>query len=617
MQPVKLAGSPVVSFLSGWHPTVLVDFGLDVHLLELTHDNGEKATWFLSNDYDHICDRLEALPAQLRERLLKKLRTPIEFIYKHSLSSITFISREDYRLLEYVNEDTIRKVLDLLVESSGFLCKTVMSQFFGVQTVVVQETGQILDLNHLDEIFQVDLREYIDCALQEGFLRCLSPVNGIELRSCQSLVIHEHRMAFRFVDPINELVFYIGMTHHPTRIADLYIPSANAAFTIHPDDARVPDSARAAEYLTHFVTHNHAISEYLQQSRYTPTVVCRGFPGMHIGHQLWNELTAYERFAKGLDRNRLPIVLVPNAERGSEAYGPLDVLFPEWAGKVDRSLRTECETLGRFVYRKGYLLFRPIDEHVTTGLSERLVRHASTTPATAAARTRISELSGQGFTLVVLGLRVENRTAVNLYDVLEQTITHVAQSVPKLAVVVDGHNSRLNGDLATAFNSFGQPSSSSPVLTELELAIKLRQRFEYTGVEIISAVGGSVLDSIVWTAASAFFVAIWGAGLAKYRWACNKIGLVLSSRANLLSRRDLRIYDSPEFQESPSPILYIDPASVTDCPNAPVLFPPVNPVPTSYANFHVDCARLLPQIDSVLDMAGIRSVPKRLGHNSA
>ena len=86
----------------------------------------------------------------------------------------------------------------------------------------------------------------------------------------------------------------------------------------------------------------------------------------------------------------------------------------------------------------------------------------------------------------------------------------------------------------------------------------------------------------------------------------------MSNKMNLLLRHDLHIYDSPEFQENPSPILYIDPTSVEDCPEAPVLFLPSNSVPGSYANFHVDCAKLLPQIECLLEMADVHSGPVSL-----
>lgn len=603
MRPIKLAGSPVNSFINGWHPTVVIDFGLNVHLLELTHDSGRQATWFLDNDYNHLTDNIRTLEKELRIALQDRLSEPILQVYYGLLSAPTLSSENSHFVFERINDNTIRDLLSFFVDELLGPCKVIALHEFDVQKIELQHNCKTVSFVHLNEVFQSDLRELTDQALYEGHISCVSPISGTKVKSNKSLIIHEHRMAYRFIDPDYNFVFYLSMTHHPTKIADLYIPELNVVFTALPDDSRTPHSAVVIEYLTHFVLHSQNIVKYFQDIQHYPAVVCRGYPGMHIGHQLWNELTAYERLATTMDKKRLPIVVVPNADRGSEAYGPIDALFPEWKGKVDRSLQMAFEGLAEFTYRKNLFLFRALDHYVTVKLSKRLVRVAQTIPTTLAARNRIVQVTEQGFTLVTLGLRVENRTAVNFYDVLEQTITRIAQRIPKLAIILDGHNSRLNGDLTTTFDSFGQPSCKNPILTELELAIRLRHHFEHTQIQIISTIGNSVLDSIVWIEASAFFVAVWGAGLAKYRWTCNKIGLVISSRSNLTSRHDLHIYDSPEFQEDPAPILYIDPMAVTDCPDAPVLFSPVNPVPASYANFHVDCVQLIPQIDRLLEMA--------------
>lgn len=606
---IKTGGTPVSSFLPGWHAKYLVDLGLNVHLLELVHDSGQKATWFLDDDCNRLGDQIALLPPIMQNSLMRAFSGSAKAIYDDLLSSAHPSLADNDCWLSLVNESTIRQAVHELADEAWMKCRTVTTGQFGEQAFL-RSDGPVIRLNYLDTIFQMDLRDCLELAIRDGFLRCPSPVSGAELRSSHSLVIHEQRIAFRFIEPTYGLAFYLSTTDRPTRFCDLYIPEAQIAFTTHADNGTGRNASRATEYLTHFVSHCDKILSYLQPGSHKPAIVCRGYPGLHIGHQLWNELTAYERLAKNLENNRLPILVIPNAGRGSEAYGPLDRLFPEWAGKVDRSLRTEIETLGEFTYRKGYLLFRPLNHYVTESLSKRLTQYADAATATSTSRSRVENLLAQDCTLVTLGLRVENRTATNLYEMLEQTIARIAQRIPKLAVVIDGHNGRISGDLATPFDSMGQTYSTNPILAELELAIMLRQRFEYTNVQIITVIGNSVLDSLVWIKASKFFVAIWGAGLAKYRWACNKPGLVVSSRRDLAIRHDLHIYDSPEFQQNPAPILHVDPASVTDCPEAPVLFRPNGPPPSSYANFHVDCAKLLPQIDALLEMVGIQHAPE-------
>nr|WP_321986423.1 hypothetical protein [uncultured Lichenicoccus sp.] len=91
----------------------------------------------------------------------------------------------------------------------------------------------------------------------------------------------------------------------------------------------------------------------------------------------------------------------------------------------------------------------------------------------------------------------------------------------------------------------------------------------------------------------------WGAGLAKYRWVCNRPGLVLSNRWNLLHRQDLGIYDQPRYQEGGTALRFVDATCITDDARVPVLFAPIDPVP-SYSNFHVRRAPFMQALDALL-----------------
>jgi hypothetical protein len=98
------------------------------------------------------------------------------------------------------------------------------------------------------------------------------------------------------------------------------------------------------------------------------------------------------------------------------------------------------------------------------------------------------------------------------------------------------------------------------------------------------------------------FFSVWGAGLAKYRWTTNTPGFVLSNAWNLRHKRDLRIYDAPEFIENPTPLVFVDVACVTDRGDLEPLVRVVGGQdPSSYANFDVSLDAVGPQIDALLD----------------
>lgn len=600
--PIKLANAPVTSFVRGWYPKILLDLGLDVHLLEFVSESGARATWFLDNEYRHITDNVKRLSPNHLATLEAALLEPLTSIFSNLLVPVRPSTTPEAFYLEFIDDNTIRDIIQLVFPLTVVSPTIMRLQQESQQAPVVRLAEADILLASVSNCFRIKLQEHVDLAMRDGYLTCLSPVDGRELRSQQSLVLHEHRMAFRFTEPEHNFVFYISTTHHLTCIADLYIPAANLVVVDVADDSRISASDVAVDYLTHFITHNQKLGSYLRHGGRIPAVVCRGYPGMHIGHHLWNELTAFDRLSRSMGPDYLPVIIVPNANRGTEAYGPLDALFIEWAGKIDRSLRSEVETLGSFVYRKNYFLARALDQYVTTSLSTRVASFAAETPSTSASRLLMSELKSNGYTIVTIGLRVENRTAVNLYQFLEYLIDYTAGRIEKLAVILDGHNSRLEGNPATAFDSFRQPPDVDPILLELKLAMQLRQRFEYTDVKLLTLIGRSIQDSIVCVSASHFFVTFWGAGLAKYRWVCNKIGLVITSQHNLRSRCDLHIYDSAEFQQEPAPILFIDPDSITDRPDLPVQFPGGLLTEPSYSNFDIALESLGPQLDRLLEL---------------
>ena len=261
--PIKLAGVPLVSFAIGWHPAALIDFGLGVHLLELSHENGQRATWFLDGDYNHLTDSIALLPSRFRQSLLDSLLEPIKAIHENLLSATHVTNEDESSPLHLICESTIRQAIGFLLRDNALSCSVVEAETFGQQSVRLRSENRMIDLDWLDEISAVDLWQSLELAMREGHMRCPSPASGLELRSSHSLVIHDHRIAFRFVDLAYGFVFYLSTTHHHRKISDIYIPDADTVFTNFPDDARTANSNVTAEYLTHFVTHNREISSYL------------------------------------------------------------------------------------------------------------------------------------------------------------------------------------------------------------------------------------------------------------------------------------------------------------------------------------------------------------------
>jgi hypothetical protein len=307
---------------------------------------------------------------------------------------------------------------------------------------------------------------------------------------------------------------------------------------------------------------------------------------------------------------QIPEWIIPGARNGIELWGPIEALFPELRRHVNRDLHHGSDVMP-YLYAQGVCAVRMTRERVSAELRRRLQRFTQTDPGYADIRRQALGARGRGAPVVILGLRVENRTLVNITGFFRDVIRLVAQVWPGAILVIDGHNVRDTGRTAgpaggtaqeeVVIESHGESLAvRSPLAIEREIAAELRRVCAELDVTIVDTLGGGMATSLAWALSCDCFLSIWGASLAKFRWVCNKPGLVVSSRANLLHRDDLHIYDSPQYMETPTPLLFADPAAVLDDPDAARLVP-VSFSNPFFANFHVDHGRVLAQFRGLMN----------------
>jgi len=164
-------------------------------------------------------------------------------------------------------------------------------------------------------------------------------------------------------------------------------------------------------------------------------------------------------------------------------------------------------------------------------------------------------------------LRVENRTLTDLKGFYHDLIEKILSIFPVTHFIIDGHNIPETGKVK--YKSHGERPGDFQLIADTEYNI-VNFLIDICGKSVITnSVGLKISENLLLVNQCDFFVSLWGAGLAKYRWVCNKPGFAITSRWNLLQRSDLRIYDHPAFLENPTPLYWIDPALVSDHPEAP------------------------------------------------
>ena len=461
--PIRLAGEPVRAFLPGWQPRGANDGFPPWTVLDLVHDSGREASWLLTAAMEHWPLSLGQITAEEQALVAEQAAPAIGQVWQAMLCRPEPALPPEMALFEGLNRELVAQVVGLGAPLAIGPTRVVDLYREAPDPAGYEARptdGEPIRLHAVQACLGGNFQEALQQALHGGGLACASPVDGRVLRSSDSMVLHEHRIAYRFLDERHGLVFFVSTTNHFFAKADLFVPCINTVFVPHDEDK--PFGRLAGEFLAHVIAEAEPLLAYLADPARRCAVICRGHPMLHLGHQLWNELTALDRLVRTVPAAHLPEIIVPNAAEGSEVFAPIDRIFPELEGRVDRGLRSP-ETTGAFVYRRRYCLFRALDEHVTQGLARRIRDAAAEDPAPRDAERLAARIAADRLPCVVFGLRVENRTAIDPGAIVAECIEHLRQRLGRIVVVIDGHNARLHHDPVSLYDSFGQGLAEPPI----------------------------------------------------------------------------------------------------------------------------------------------------------
>ncbi len=576
-------------------------------ILELLHDGGMRAEWFF-NGAGQQSNTMEPWPDDTRAALraafrpaLAALRDTLLPTYRVRLPPASEAALHEFLRLSPGLRDAVAAALQAEVLPDPALCD-------------IDAPGAALpshassfgaDPAGLRRALSVDLQDRFAAAMRDGALVWPSPAGGADMPCTGAFTLDDFNSLFRFADWSSGLDVFVLATEHLSRVAGLYVPAHGLAICRGGDQKRMLLQHFPA--LGRYVLHHLAyFAASLLAGRALPAAptrfatFLRGGTSAHLGHQLWNELTAIDALVGALPPDRLPEWLVPGLPGNEiEFYGPIDALYPEIAGRVRRGFADQRALIAH-AYENRLVLFRATREHIGAGLRRRVMAHAAR--GAPALPPRDNAVRGRA---ILVGLRVENRTVTDLEAlcalVVEEAIRwHGGKSpappggmpsvppgaAPPVTVVFDGHNARGDARSNDTISSHREGTASqSPLAVERAVVAALRQRFAGQPVTLLDTLGEPLAVSLAWAQHCDGFVALWGAGLAKYRWAANAPGLVVTSPWNLENKGDLGLYDAAAYMADPAPLAYVTADAVQDRPDAPMLVPFDHP---SYHNFAFD-----------------------------
>lgn len=609
LMQIWLNGEPVRSFLPGWTPDFVFAGFSPVYLLVLSHVDGAKAIWYLDDIGNFIGNRsLAELVAPHAAAVQQGAGRVIGEIWRSlACSPQLALSAEARAFFELPDADR-NQIAAACLPGLQLSSRTILLDPAAPEdeSIVLAGPGRQIALRTGDvrRLLGEDLKTKLLESIRTGMLSFPSPVDGSSLHTDVSICITEFLFLYRLHDEKNDFVFYVVASSHRCIIISTYLPEFGVVILNDAWKTNFIDLSFGASIdhllALHLCERGPNIAKYLAGAKRRVTVAYRE---QHLGHHLWNELTGIDDLVRHVPVPEIPEIILVGAA-GSEMYGKVDEIYPELAGRVNRGIGDHRQ-LAEYAYRQNLCIVRPTSDYISQALTSRVISGLEREAEENGDARRLKELQAAGYTIVLLGLRVENRTIVDLPEFCRRCVDFLSRNTRKIAVVVDGHNSTANQD--GTYKSHGEgDAGTSPVEVEKQIVHQLSTAFPDGNVVIIDNIAATVGRSLVWASHAHFFVALWGAGLAKYRWIANKPGFIITNRWNLLHRVDLHIYDSPAYMESPAPIDFVADAQVHDAPAAVQLLPLPG---ESFANFHVDESGVFAVLQRLLIEHGPTSAP--------
>lgn len=577
-------------FLPGWR-AVLAYGGLpDATIVTFVSDAGNEGLWFLDDAMRRVGGSADEVPLPMKADLMDGLCRLLDGMWRELvLSDRPRPPTEAEQAFLALPDSARRHLLEFYL--GGFGAPTAYRRFAepgsGSPATPVLDCGARripLRLHGLHVLFDPGLLQREQRRLvQDGFMQLPSPVDGRPLRCEKAFALDAELTAYRMHDERWGLTSYLLAGEIFFRTMAVYIPEANVVLSAEPAVFEAQRPQLATAFHRHIVQHGRVLFDYLVADGTTALHFWRGRNALHLGHLLWNDLSGIAGVVQANPDGPMPAFLVPEAGSAPEMYGPLDVIFPELTGKVLRREEPFVALVGS-LYEMNVCVFRSSGMLVSAGLRDRIL---ATVPVR---RAQVP--------VILFGLRTENRTLDALPEFCRGLVAHLAGSVGRAVLVVDGHNQR--GDGGGMIWSHGELQAPiSPIAVEEQMVELMRAAAHGTGIEIVSTIGRPLEESLGWCRAAAFFVAFWGAGLAKYRWICNSPGVVLTNRWNLGNLNDLAIYSDPRCMDDPSEMVFVPAGAVEDLPDSPLLIRHGTDFNPSLCNFEVEATAVWTAIDAM------------------
>lgn len=546
---------------AGWTPSFVIRVSGSLNILVLRYSTSKDAVWYFDDTGNYLSNTVHSLASKSATALADTWLSILNYYF----SSVFFNLENKCSFCEH------------MARKSQFFSDVLRMADYAVGS----ETGTAQPKTVRRH---ADLRKLLFSAgrdTQDSYIREKDRENIVKIDvgtaqyvGTHSIVVSDSLVVYPTRLTNNDFVLIFESGHYNGR--SMLYDSQSPAFHTRGGKTVSAENVRMMKLLlSHCADHYPEIIAYFNQPTRATAGIIRN---THLGHNLWNDLTAVHR----LENNALitaldQILAYPGGK--SELWISVDEFLPTLRPEVVRSLHNQKDLISH-VYQNRLFLVRLGDVRIYSEIAERIIRKSLSRSVNVPPKER-DELR------VVFGLRMENRTWTNQKEGLVEVAKYLSARTSKLTIVVDGHD--VVSNTGEVLPSHLEKQDHNIVSMEKELVRYLSRALREPNVEIVDAVAMSLDETIAWLVSSDFFIAPWGAGLAKYKWVCNLPGVVFTSRWNMEHNQDLDIYDSPKYRENAKHSVYVESSAITDEGQGGNVFtPPDNKPPESRASFHVN-----------------------------
>lgn len=550
----------------GWCEQFLVHFGSSIKFLILKHDDGRDAIWyfdqngiFLGDDMSKIhLDKSEfnGLIGSIFQQLLDELTGRVQvklflpfvktkgnfyFQIKKIIDSISAIRPSDQNI-----SDEHKLLIEHLLAPGRSLQDSYIESFARGEAVSIAVKDNKYATNH-------------------------------------GLVLSDYIMSYPCKSDRGEYMIIFEGGQYNSRFAILDCASG-VIFERPSGGERASAKGPLIALLDHICDFSNVIQDYLAVQSSQVSCILRN---EHLGHNLWNDLTGLHRIAKlGLASKLSEIILFSGAS--AEPWLKMDEIC--CSVNYERNI-TNKNQLIKFIYGNNRLLVRLSDDYIPAELASTIL--------TSSSRKCVDFESKQpGELRVVFGLRLENRTWLNQKEGLLKVSKYLARRASHLTIIVDGHDKVSSTN--AVHRSHHELADADIVLLEKEIALYLKSKLTGMNIKVVDAVGMSIECTLKWIDSADFFIAPWGAGLAKYKWLSNLPGVLFTSNWNIQNKKDLLIYERTNIREGAIPCVYVESKYIKDADCTTNNVTVGGAEDPSRADFIVDVDGIKAAIDKVL-----------------